>query len=346
MSDFYDGTKLLSMRDIDNEIPEIYMCTSNRSAGKTTFFNRMLVNAYKKKGDKFCLLYRFNYELDDCANKFFKEIGSLFFPTDIMTSMRRSKGKYYELFLNEKSCGYAVALNDADSIKKISHFFVDVKRMLMDEFQSETTHYCNEEVRKFRSIHTSMARGDGKQVRYLPVYMVSNPVTLLNPYYSAMDISSRLTSDTKFLKGRGFVLEQGYNENASTAQKESRFNRAFSDDEKYMQYTSEAVYLNDNQSFIERPKGVGRYLCTIKYTNREYAIREYTTQGIVYCDDKVDVSFKNKLSVTTDDHNVNYVMLKNNEMFLSTMRYLFEKGCFRFKDLRCKEAILKALSYY
>ena len=105
------------------------------------------------------------------------------------------------------------------------------------------------------------------------------------------------------------------------------------------------MYLNDNQSFIERPKGIGRYLCTIKYNNNEYALREYSTEGIIYCDDKVDATFKNKLSVTTDDHNVNYVMLKNNEFFLSTMRYLFEKGCFRFKDLRCKDAILTALSY-
>lgn len=345
MSDFYDGTKLLSMKDIDNEVPEIFMCTSNRSAGKTTYFNRLCVNGFKKKGEKFCLLYRFNYELDDCADKFFKEIGHLFFPTDIMTSKRKAKGKYHELLLNDMSCGYAVALNDADSLKKISHFFVDVKKILMDEFQSETTHYCNDEVRKFRSVHTSMARGNGKQVRYLPVYMVSNPITLLNPYYVDMDISSRLTKETKFLKGRGFVLEQGFNESASVAQKESRFNLAFSND-KYMEYLSEAVYLNDNQAFIERPKGVGKYLCTLRYMNREYAIREYSLEGFVYCDDRVDASFKNKLSVTTDDHNVNYVMLKNNEMFLSTLRYLFEKGSFRFKDLRCKEAILKALSYY
>ena len=344
MSNFYDGTKLLSMKDINNEVPEIYMCTSNRSAGKTTYFNRLLVNAFKKKGEKFCLLYRFNYELDNCADKFFKEIGRLFFPQDTMTSKRMAKGKYHELFLNDASCGYAVALNDADSIKKISHFFVDVGRMLMDEFQSETSHYCPDEVNKFRSVHVSMARGNGKQVRFLPVYMISNPVTLLNPYYCAMGISSRLNSETKFLKGEGYVLEQGFNSSASTAQKESAFNRAFKDD-RYMQYTAESVYLNDNQSFIDRPKGIGRYLCTIKYANKEYALREYAMEGIVYCDDRVDTSFKNKLSVTTDDHNVNYVMLKNNEFFLSTMRYLFEKGCFRFKDLRCKDAILSALSY-
>lgn len=344
MSDFYDGTKLLSMKDIDNQVPEIFMCTSNRSAGKTTYFNRLLVNSFKKKGEKFCLLYRFNYELDNCADKFFKEIGHLFFPEDIMNSKRMAKGKYHELFLNDISCGYAVAINDADSIKKISHFFVDVKRMLMDEFQSETSHYCADEVNKFRSIHVSMARGNGKQVRYLPVYMISNPVTLLNPYYCAMDITSRLNKETNFLRGHGYVLEQGFNEPASLAQKNSRFNLAFNDD-KYMQYTAESVYLNDTQAFIERPRGIGRYLCTIKYMNKEYAIREYSEQGIVYCDDKVDVSFKNKLSVTTDDHNINYVMLKSNEIFLSTMRYLFEKGCFRFKDLRCKDAIIHALSY-
>ena len=32
MSQFYDGTKLLSMMDINGNKPEIYMCTSNRSA--------------------------------------------------------------------------------------------------------------------------------------------------------------------------------------------------------------------------------------------------------------------------------------------------------------------------
>ena len=34
---FYDGTKLLSMTDLNGDKPEIYICTSNRSAGKTTW---------------------------------------------------------------------------------------------------------------------------------------------------------------------------------------------------------------------------------------------------------------------------------------------------------------------
>ena len=62
-------------------------------------------------------------------------------------------------------------------------------------------------------------------------------------------------------------------------------------------------------------------------------------------DDRSDTTFRLKITVTTDDHEINYVMLKKNDMFLSTLRLYFEKGCFRFKDLKCKEAVLKALSY-
>lgn len=343
-SKYYDGTKLLSMKDINGNTPEIFMVTSNRTGGKSTYFGRLMVNRFLKHGEKFGLLYRFNYELKDVPDKFFKVLSSLFFPDLVMTSKSKADGIYHELYINEKHCGYAISINSADKIKTLSSLFSDVQRLLFDEFQSETNHYCNDEVTKFISVHTSIARGNGKQVRYVPVYMCANPVTMINPYYVEMDISSRLQENTKFLKGEGYVLEQGYNESACLAQKESGFNRAFKRN-NYTSYSSESVYLNDNKSFIEKISGNNTYLCTLKYNGSEYALREYTEKGIIYCDDKPDTSFKNKISVTTDDHQINYVMLKRNDMFLSSLRYLFEHGCFRFKNLSCKEVVLKALSY-
>jgi hypothetical protein len=261
-----------------------------------------------------------------------------------MQSKRRASGTYHELFLDEKSCGYAVSLNSADGLKNYSHLFSDTIRMMFDEFQSETNHYCSEELRKFISIHTSVSRGQGQQIRYVPVYMISNPVSIINPYYVEMGISPRLNDQVKFLRGDGFVLEQGYVEAASEAQKQSGFNRAFAKND-YVAYSSESVYLNDNKAFIERPNGNPRYLCTIRYNGCDYAIKEYVDLGILYCDDRPDKTFREKISVTTDDHEINYVMLKRNDFFMANLRYFFEKGCFRFKDLRCKEALLKALSY-
>ncbi len=344
MGEYYDGTKLLSMLDINGNKPEIYICTTNRTGGKTTYFGRLCINRFLDKGEKFGLLYRYNYELDDIANKFYKDLGSLFFPSYSMTSKRRAKGTFQELFLNEKSCGYALSLNNADQIKKYSHLFSDIQRMIFDEFQSETNHYCDNETKKFISIHTSIARGQGEQVRYVPVYMLSNPVSIINPYYVEMGISGRLKDNTKFLRGDGFVLEQGYIESASIEQKKSGFNRAFSKN-SYTAYSSECVYLNDNKAFVEKPLGKSKYLCTLRYKGNDFALREYTERGLIYCDDKADSSFLTRISVTTDDHNINYVMLKRNDFFLSNLRYFFEHGCFRFKDMRCKEAVLSALSY-
>lgn len=344
MGQYYDGTKLLSMLDLNGRKPEIYMCTTNRTGGKTTYFSRLCVNRFFDKKEKFCLVYRYNYELDDCSEKFYKDISGLFFNGTNMTSKRRASGIFHELFIDGVSCGYAVSLNSADQLKKYSHLFSDVSRMMFDEFQSETNHYCADEIRKFVSVHTSIARGQGEQIRYVPVYMCANPVSIINPYYVEMGISNRLKDNTKFLRGDGFVLEQGFVESASIAQKESGFNRAFAKN-AYVAYSSECVYLNDNKAFIEKPCGTNRYLATLRYKGTDYGVREYPEAGVIYCDDRPDTSFTMKLTVTTDDHEINYVMLKRNSFFLTNMRYFFERGCFRFKDLRCKEAVLKALSY-
>lgn len=344
MPAYYDGTKLLSLSDINGNKPEIFICTSNRSAGKTTYFSRLCVNRFKKQKEKFALLYRFNYELDNCADKFFKDISSLFFPGDNMQSKRRRSGIFHELFLNDEPCGYAISINSSDQLKKYSHLFSDVQRIMFDEFQSESSHYCSDEVTKFISIHTTIARGQGKQSRYVPVYMVANPVSLLNPYYVQLDISNRLQANTKFLKGNGFVLEQGFNESASQAQTQSAFNRAFATN-AYMAYSQQNVYLNDNKAFVEKLEGSNSYVLTLKYKGEDYAIREYPEQGFLYCDNSADNSFPIKITVTTDDHNINYVMLRKNDMIIARLRYFFDKGCFRFKNLKCKDRLLKTISY-
>ena len=98
MAQFYDGTKLLSMKDLDGMKPEIFMCTTNRTGGKTVYFTRLCVNRYKRDRSKFMLVYRFNYELDDCANKFFKDVNNLFFKGDVMTNKRKAAGIYMNCF--------------------------------------------------------------------------------------------------------------------------------------------------------------------------------------------------------------------------------------------------------
>ena len=350
MSTFYDGTKLLSMRDINGNKPEIYLCTSNRSAGKTTFFNRYFIKRFLNYGEKFVLIYRFKYELDSIAEKFFNGVKSLFFTDYNMTAKSKAGGMYYDLLLSKNGdskseiCGYAIALNCADQIKKYSHLMNDAQRMLFDEFQSETNHYASNELNKLISVHTSLARGEGKQCRYLPIFMLSNNVSLLNPYFVALGVSTRLRENTNFLRGNGFVLGQGYNQSASTALESSAFNRAFKNAD-YVKYASQKSYLNDNTAFIDTPKGKSNYLCTIRYKNKDFGVFEFAELGIIYCSDTADRTYPLKLAVTTEDLRINYVMIKKNDLFIANLRYYFDNGCFRFKNLLCKDCILSTLSY-
>lgn len=344
MGKYYDGNKLLNMKDLDGEKPEIYICDGNRTAGKTTFFNRKLVLDFLRDKYEFLLLYRYSYELDNAAETFFKDIGALFFGSYEMTQMSEARGQIKILLLNDEVCGYAVSLNNPNLIKRYSHYFHNVKQILFDEFQNENDRYCTNEVQKFISIHTSIARGNGEQVRYVPCYLISNSVNIINPYYCALGIDVRLDDKTKFLRGNGWVLEHCFNESASKAQQGSRFLQAFKDD-NYTAFSSQNVYLNNNKAFVEKMEGYSYYVATIKFNGKYYAIREFRVRGIVYVDENVDNSFPLKIAVDNQEHEKNFLMLDRNEWFIQNMRSLFKKGCVRFKNFRCKEAFFHLVSY-
>ena len=350
MSDYYNGSKLLSLKDINKQTPEIFISTSNRSAGKTTFFGKHLVNRFLKGEGKFILVYRYAYELNDVANKFFTDIHNLFFPNHVMSQKMREKDTFAELYLQdlksdiEVPCGYAIAINKADNIKKCSHLLSDATIMLFDEFQPESNQYCANEITKFQSLHTSLARGNGEQVKYLPVIMISNFVSLLNPYYTALHISERLQANTNYLRGEGWVLEQGYNDTASKAQKSSAFNRAFGDT-TYNKFSSEVFYLNDNNTFIKKLTGKNNYLFSLHFDNQWFGVRYFIESGFVYVNKTPDLSHNRKFAVSIEDMTEDTVLFNRFDGHIAMLRQCFDRGAFRFADLTSKSAVLSMLSY-
>ena len=341
---YYDGTKLMSLMDADGNKPELYLSVGNRTAGKSVYFKRMLLNNFIKSKSKFVLMFRFNYELSGACEMFFNDIESLFFEGSEMRCEAVAKGLFYKLFYNEAECGFALALANADALKKYSSYFVDVYNIFLDEFQSETNHYAPDEIKKFQSLHVTIARGKGKQYRYVRTMMASNSVTILNPYFVSLGIHKILRSDTHYLRGKGYVLEQTFNETASKALSESGFSKAFSSDSNYMEYASQNVYLNDNQAFIEKITGRFLYKGTIKYDNRYYGIREFPTDGIVHISNKADMTFPLMMSFKVDDHNQNMMMVDKSTMIMVYLKKAFERGQVRFQDLQCKNIIFDILS--
>lgn len=347
--EFYDGTELLSQVDINKKTPELYMCVTNNSAGKTSWWNRYLIKKFVDKGEKFLIIVRFKDDLSDIADEFYSNIQYidddrfLFLRKHQFDAKKRSSGRYAELLLDGETCGYAVSLNMVDFVKKKSHFFYGVKRAIFDEFISESNHYCTDEMTKFYALHKAIGREQGNQARYFPIIMLGNPYTMLNPYFDKLGVIDRLKENTKFLRGTGWVLERSVNEAAAKALSENSFNQAFMSDD-YIKSYSIGGNFTDNDAFCEKPKGKGQYLCTIKHDGTNYGVRKFENEGVIYCDDNADLSHPIRISVSANDHSKNYIMSESYRGFLFSLRDYYNHGCMRFKNMKCKIAILKSLS--
>lgn len=346
--EFYNPNRILTMKDINGKDPDLYIVSGNRSAGKTTAFSKIMFDNYLEKQQKFLLLYRYAYEIDGAGEKFFKTIKNLFYPNINMTSKLKNGSRYSELYIGNgkklHSCGYAIALNSSEQVKKNSSFFNDTSAILFDEFQSETNNYCHNEIQKFLSIYTSIARGEGKHIRHVPVYMLGNNISMLNPYYNELDISTRLQKNTKFLKGDGFIFEQNFTLSAKESQLENGVLRAFKS-QKYVNYSAEGTYLNDNYTLIASLVGRNRYICTIKIDDKLFSIREFPDLGLLYCSTSIDDSHPCKICCSSSDLSENFIFGDNALFLMQTLRRYFTNGLFRFKNLSCKSALLKAISY-
>lgn len=336
---FYNGTRLINIkRDKYGNRPEIFAVDGNRSAGKTTWFGRWFVRRFKKYNEKFMLIYRYGDELDTASDKFFEDIRKLFFPDDIMKGVKRDKGAFVELFLNDISCGYAVALNFVDKYKKNSHLFSDVKRMLFDEFQAKK--YIPGEADLLFSLHVSVARGEGQAVRYCPVYMCANHLSSLNPYYKAWGCAMQVDEIAEgFYLGDGFVIEKNMNSAVAEEQKLSGFNRAFKNTRMY-KHSIENESLTDSKGYVEELKNPEfDYLCTISVDGNKIALRRIKNNKKVlfYFDNKIDPSFKVRYAVTSFEHMEGTQLLGRSAMLVMNVRKCYEAGYVRFSSLEVKD---------
>lgn len=274
---YFEAKPVTEFKDINGIIPEILIVDGNRTGGKTTAFSRMLVDDFLNNGKKFFLVYRYKSYLKNVSVSFFKDIQALFFEGHIMTQKAKNDNGYVELFIDGKSCGYAGALSMVSKLKLCSHVFNDVENMFFDEYQDENNMYLPEEPKKLMSLHTTIARGKGQPVRFVPVYMASNSVSIFNPYYKSLGITTKVNSKTKVLRGDGFVLLRLVLKEIAEAQRESAFNRAFVNC-GYGESAIDNSFLNDDDFNVEK-----------KNINTEKALFGFISSGdffSVYFNDK------------------------------------------------------------
>lgn len=341
---YYTGYRLLSTPDKNGEKPEIFISTSNRSAGKTVFYSGYMLHRYIQHGEKFLLLYRNKYETDTAVQNFASQIINLFYAGVELTQDRGIKNVYDKIVIKAgdsapEICGYVTSLRASEQIKKYSSMLSGVSWILFDEAFPEDDIYLPDEVRRLMSIHDSLARGGGAQNRYLPVIIIGNLINVDNPYYSALNIVDQLTIETNYMRGDGWVVEQAFNAASAQAHAQSAFHRAL-DRVGYGAASMEKTYLNTDYQFIENQivdKGI--YICSIKYGKHLYSVRYNESTDFYYAGTNPDPSCKYVQAATESD-------IDDAAIFdpLSRARKLLKKkfrdNKVRFKNLETRSAVL------
>lgn len=340
---YYDGTGLLNKLDIDKKVPSIYIVTSNRSDGKTTFMLKKSVKLFREKKKLTVMLYRQNYELSavkELYEGFMKQFPEYFHE---ITLKAVAKGLFYAFYADGELMGYSIGLYNPDAIKKFSYLFGDVDLIIMDEYQKEDGKYLRDEPSKLQSIYTTIARGGGEQARNIPCVLLGNIISIMNPYFIAFGIHKRLKKGCKKMAGHGWVAEFHFNEYASNEIKKTGMYRAFQDG-KYMKSSVDGMFMIDSKIFIDKPKGKSKYLATIIYDGYKIGVREFWEEGLIYCSKKADKCCKYVATFKASDHNQNSVMLNHFSFLWKAIKDAFNNGILRFDDEKTKMAIYDILA--
>lgn len=350
---FYSNKRLLYKKDLNGEEPAILICTGVRGDGKTTCWNRWLIDRAINHGELFLSLVRLQDEMLNFNHGFFENLDS----TIKIDNMQPLEGykcyqqvvvpkKIYSLFLETPEgeiikIGYVSCLKANETIKRNSNLFNEVKYIVLDEFQNEKNQYLKNEEELLTSIYVSVNRGQGTHDRGVKLILIGNMITLLNPYYVKLKIHERLRMNTHFLRGDGWVLEQSNNQEAREAMESNKVLKAF--ENRYTRSQTEFKYLLDTYDDVKKENLKNtRYICTIRVNDKTYGIRLHLRK-MVYL-----------VTRTTDlDYGLIYINSKEpaRECELNDMsrvrlyRDMFQAGLFRFDSLESKSALIEYLRY-
>lgn len=342
---YYDGSTLLKKKTLSGDLPEIFISQTLRTYGKTTWFNHLVMDHWHESDKRvpFGLLFRYKYELEGVAMRFQESVRELYYPGLEMTQTPIMQGSIMELFANDELCGYAFCLSGFEAVKKCSNMLSSIREYIFDEFQNEDGKYIKNEVNKFISIHTSIARAPGKPVRYVPVYMLANKVSLFNPYYTAMGITGRFQKRTKYLRGDGYVMESLSNVDLSQRMQNSGFNKAFAS-EDYMRYITDVDFLNEGEADdILKLAGEKRYFCNLS-DGSKLCYGVYRSGPLTYISAKGNPTSKQNIGLSKRAHFQLGSGVINRTEFLRFLREQYNEGSLFFQNDKVKTNVINCLT--
>lgn len=326
MKNYYDGATLLSYKR------PYSVCVGLRSVGKTYWFTRYAIKiALKQHSKAFVWVRRYQDDIDEIKSTFFDDmIANNEFPDyefecrgNKLSAISKSNGEKFEI-------GELLALSQAQRAKSSPR--PTVKLVVFDEFMSESAKYLTNETLSFYSIIYSIFRTE----RPVRVVMLSNAVSIVNPYFTEWGIKS---IEQTFTKTGNVVVENCDGGEFLEQAKNSSFGKSV-EGTKYSDYAIDNKFLLDDSTGIaEKPKGENYIYCNLRLHG--VMISATVINGLWYFEKAKDLQ-QRCYTVYVDDAQTGQAIFleKTNWNLIRYLANQFASGFTMFENLEIKNEIV------
>lgn len=294
----------------------------NRGGGKTYGFKEWAIRSFLKTGAQFVYARRFKDEIKMCRT-FFDDIRDAF-PDHTFTY---DKGIF---FIDSKIAGYSFIMATAKKNKSVSYHLVD--KICLDEFILDTGYqrYIPDEVTTFLEMVETIAR-----MRFVRVFLLSNAITMTNPYFLYFDIS--LPFNKAIAVGEETLIELVQNPDYIKAKKQTRFAKAV-EGTKYAKYAFDNEFLRDTRTFVQKKTASARYYFTFMFEGADYGVWIDYDAGLMFVSEDVDRFCNIRYALTNLDHQPNTMFLTSprKSAFFDMFCRQYMLGNVRFESIKIK----------
>lgn len=287
MSDFnkdlyYNLNKIKSYNRFINII------ISSRGVGKTYAMKKEVITNFIKRKKQFIYIRRTGTQIkqikdgDRQGGRFFTDIQQDFPHHDL--DFRGDK-----FYCNDEVMGYAVAITKPAVLRGSS--FHDVNIIFFDEFISVGTLddvYRPNEFNDFMNILDTVIRNRND----VKVYMLGNPYSLVNPYFTNLDLE--IKHGERFTTTKDIVIDFYNAEDFAEERKKTAFGR-IAKNTAYGTFSLDNQSIIDSEAYIQKRTRNSQFMFNLEYRHVGVSIFYDTKEDLYFCSDMINKDYKGKV---------------------------------------------------
>lgn len=331
---YYNFDKLFSYNAL------ISCVSGGRGIGKTYGAIVFGIKQYLKNGGQFIYLRRYKPEIVNSKLTFFNAVGDEFPDYDFRVNGQVGEMAHISTRDDKKrlwdTVCYFATLASGQSRKGSA--FHTTTLIIFDEFIVEKgAQYLPDEANKFLGFLDTVERYQDKT----RVLMLSNAVSIMNPYFISWDVDPQKANDKGLIKLRSGELVCHFpdSEDFKRSVYESRFGR-FIKGTEYADYSIENQFSDNTQSLVERKDPAAVYIFTLETDRGNFSVWHNPLNDEMYAQEKLPRQ-QRRYTMIPQRTTREVKLLSYSDNKSSIMRTAFKQGRMTFDHPKTRNAFME-----